>query len=100
LIKHIVFWQLKESAHGKSKIENALVIKGLLENLISEISGIIRLEVGIDFSRTQNSADIALYSEFVSKEALATYQVHPAHLAAGGYVKEAAIERHVVDYES
>jgi hypothetical protein len=100
MIKHIVFWKLKENAHGKSKAENAQAIKQILEALKGQIDGIITLEVGIDFSKTEASSDIALCSEFVSLEALSAYQVHPAHLAAGTYIKEATFDRKVVDFEA
>ena len=45
------------------------------------------------------AADVALYSEFASWDALAAYQQHPAHLKVAGFVQEIRLERHVVDYE-
>lgn len=99
MIKHIVVWRLKESVHGNDKRTNALLIKEKLEALRGKIPGLLKIEVGIDFSATESSADVALYSEFVSREALEAYQTHPAHKAVMPFVGEARSERRMVDYE-
>lgn len=99
MIKHIVVWRLKEAAHGNDKRTNARLIKQQLEALNGRIPGLLRLEVGIDFSATESSADLALYSEFVSREALDAYQVHPEHKSIMPFVGEARSERRMVDYE-
>ncbi len=99
MIKHIVMWKLKESASGNTKEKNALLIKEKLEALNGKIPGLLKLEVGIDFSQTQESSDIVLYSEFESREALNNYQSHPEHKAIIPFVAEVREERRVVDYE-
>ena len=99
MIKHIVIWRLKEEAHGISKIENARLLKEKLEALNGKIPGLIKLEVGFDFSHTDTSSDVALYSEFESKEALKAYQDHPLHKAVVLFLKEVRLEKRVVDYE-
>jgi len=99
LIKHIVMWRLKESAHGNDKATNARLIKEKLEALNGKIPGLLTLEVGIDFVGSDDSADIVLYSEFESREALDNYQAHPEHKAVVPFVGEARSERRVVDYE-
>lgn len=98
MVKHIVFWRLKPTADGRSADANASEIKGRLEALNGRIPGLIRLEVGIDISRTEASADVALYSEFVDQAALEAYQVHPEHVAVAGFVAEVRDSRVVVDY--
>jgi len=99
VIRHIVMWRLKESAHGNDKATNARLIKEKLEALNGRIPGLLALEVGIDFAGSDDSADIVLYSEFESREALDNYQAHPQHKAVVPFVGEARIERRVVDYE-
>ena len=99
MIKHIVVWKLKENAHGNTKDENAQQIKEKLEALNGKIEGLIKMEVGFDFSKTETSADIVLYSEFETKEDLDNYQVHPLHKAIMPFVGEARSERRMVDYE-
>jgi len=100
MIKHIVFWKLKDEANGLSKIENAKAIKEKLEALNGQIEGLIRLEVGMDFLGSAESADLVLYSEFENKEALDYYANHPLHKAVMPFIAEARSERRVVDYEA
>ncbi|HOJ79042.1 MAG TPA: Dabb family protein [Bacillota bacterium] len=99
MIKHIVMWRLKEQANGDAKLATALSIKNKLESLSGKIPGLIKIEVGIDFSNTDRSSDLVLYSEFETKEALVNYQNHPEHQAIVPFVVENVSERRVVDYE-
>ncbi|MBN1758859.1 MAG: Dabb family protein [Chitinispirillaceae bacterium] len=99
MIKHIVMWKLKENAHGNTASENARLIKDKLEELPGRIPLLKRLEVGIDFSRSEYSADVVLYTAFETKEDLASYQAHPDHKAVVPFIVEACSERRVVDYE-
>lgn len=98
MIKHIVMWRLDEAAGDKAG--NALKLKLLLEGLNGRIPGLLRLEVGIDFSQEGESSDVVLYSEFESRQALDAYQVHPAHAEVVPFVKSVRAERRVVDYEA
>lgn len=99
MVKHIVFWKLKEEANGMSKAENAAAIKQKLEELNGKIEGCIKLEVGFDFLHSAESADVVLYSEFENKAALDFYANHPLHKAVMPFIAEARSERRVVDYE-
>ena len=99
MVKHIVMWRLKESAHEKDKPINARIIKEKLEALNGKIPGLLKVEVGIDFSGTASSGDVVLYSEFASRAALEAYQAHPAHKAVMPFIMEARTERRLVDYE-
>ena len=95
MIKHIVFFKLKE----EDRAANASKMKTILEDLVGKIDEIVALEVGIDFSDTEASYDVALYSEFKSKEALNTYAVHPLHVECVNFIKTVISSRKVVDYE-
>jgi quinol monooxygenase YgiN len=99
LVKHLVLWKLKAEAHGQSAAENARAIKEKLEALRGRVPGMLRIEVGIDFSRTDSSSDVALYSEFESRAALDAYQAHPEHKAVMPFILETRSERRLVDYE-
>jgi hypothetical protein len=99
MIKHIVFWTLKETADGRTAEENARELRSRLEALNGRIPGLVRLEVGIDFSRTECSADVALYSEFVDRASLAAYQVHPEHVAIADFTALIRTTRTIADYE-
>ena len=92
MIKHIVMWKLKNKA-------DAEIIQDKLEALMGKIPGLLKVEVGIDFSESEQSSDVVLYSELESREALAVYQAHPEHQAVIPLVRAAAVARTVVDYE-
>ncbi len=98
MVKHIVFWKLKDEANGMSKAENAAAIKQKIEALNGKIEGCIKLEIGFDFLHSAESADVVLYSEFESKEALDFYANHPLHKAVMPFIAEARSERRVIDY--
>ena len=100
MIKHIVLWRLKESAQGRTKRDNALLIKQKLEALHGVVPGLLKVEVGVDIAGTEQSYDVALYSEFESRPALQGYQDHPAHLEAVCFIREVRQDRCVVDYET
>ena len=100
MIKHIVAWRLKDSALGNDKAANARLLREKLEALRGRIPGLLRLEVGTDFSATENSADLVLITEFPTREALAAYQVHPEHKAVVAFVAQVASERRLIDFES
>lgn len=99
MVKHIVMWRLKQEAHGNSAEHNARFIKEKLEALSGEIPGLLSIEVGLDFSRTDSSADVVLLSEFTDKAALEAYQCHPEHQALIPFIGGASSERRVVDYD-
>ena len=98
MVKHIVFWKLKDEAAGNNKAANAQLIKEKLENLNGKIDGLIKVEVGIDFLGEGNY-DVALYSELDTKEALDTYQNHPLHQAVLPFVREVVSDRKAIDFE-
>jgi len=99
MIKHIVFWRLKEAAHGNDRATNARLIREKLQALQGQIPGLLKLEVGFDFIGADTSSHVALYSEMTDRAALEVYQQHPLHQAVAGFIKEACLERRAVDYE-
>ena len=100
MIRHIVAWRLHESALGNGKAENARLMKAKLEALRGRIPGLLRLDVGLDFSVTDYCADVVLVSEFESREALAAYQVHPEHKKVSLLVRAVVCERSLIDCEA
>ena len=99
MIKHIVVWKLKESAGGRTALENAAEMRARLQALNGLVPGMGMLEVGLDIGGTPASADVALYSEFADADALHAYQIHPDHVAAAAYVTPMCVERILIDYE-
>ncbi len=95
MIRHIVLWKLKDKPN---KAANAVRIKQLLEGLRGRIPGLLKIEVGIDFSDTDHSADVVLLSEFTDRDALDVYQGHPLHAAMKPEIGALTAERRVVDH--
>lgn len=100
MVTHIVAWRLKDAALGQTKAENARLMQAKLEALRGRIPGLRHLEVGRDFSATENSSDLVLVTQFESRAALAAYQVHPEHQAVAAFVSQVAAERRLVDFEA
>jgi len=99
MVKHMVMWTLKETAEGRSKAENLRLVKDKLEALASKINVIRALEVGVNFTDSQEAFDIALYAEFASPEDLTVYQEHPGHVEAREFIRRVRDKRRVVDYQ-
>ena len=99
MFKHIVLWKLKETAGGRSRAENARLLKERFEELANMLDGLRHLEVGIDVIHGDDSADVALYTEFESREAYQAYYDHPAHKALVAFIRDVRVDRCVIDYE-
>ena len=100
MYKHIVMWKLEESAMGKSREENALMIKSELEKLPSLIPQISSYEVGINVSNISRACDIALSSEFETEDDFEAYRSHPEHAKVVEKIQSVSSQAYVVDYPS
>lgn len=100
MIKHIVFWKLKEFTEGAGREQNAARMKRELEALKAKIPQIRHLEVGLNIIPSDAACDVALYSEFLNERDLNIYQKHPEHLKAAEFVNKIRESRVVVDYKT
>ena len=98
MVHHIVLWNLNEDISEDDKKNVANRIKKELEAVKEEVSGVVSLNVVTEGLASSNK-DIGLISVFESEEALKAYQVHPAHVAAGTYIKSVTSGRACFDYE-
>ncbi|EDU36475.1 stress responsive A/B barrel domain protein [Clostridium sporogenes ATCC 15579] len=92
-------WKLKEFVEGKSKLENANILKTSLEDLQNKIDVLKLIEVGVNINDSKQAYDVVLYSEFENLEDLNLYQNHPDHLKVGEFINKVKEERIVTDYE-
>ena len=99
MVKHIVMWQLKDHAEGADKAENAAKMKAKIDALKPLIKEIRQIELGINFSDAPSAFDVALYSEFESRQDLKHYASHPEHVKVAEFIGKISYNRHVVDYE-
>ena len=95
MIVHIVMFDFKK----ENKAENIAKTKVMLEALVEKIEPLLSMEVGIDFNGSERAMDLSLISTFETKEGLAEYAVHPAHLEVVTFIKEVTELSKVVDYE-
>ncbi|MDE5909259.1 MAG: Dabb family protein [Lachnospiraceae bacterium] len=98
MIHHIVLWNLKEDLSKQERLEAALEIKRRLEAVADTAEGVISLQVVINQMESSNK-DIALISRFETEEALKAYQVSPAHVEAGEYVRSVTTGRSCFDFK-
>ena len=97
MIKHIVMWNLKETAEGNDKEVNAAIIKKRLEALEGKIDGLLSLTVGRNV--TQGGYDLCLVGAYTDKQALAFYRDHPLHKEVQSFVHKVITERVSCDFE-
>ena len=93
MMKHIVMFKFQAEANGKTAMENAAAAKEKAEQLPAQIPQLKKLEVRL------NSPSAALICDFETMDALNTYQVHPAHVAFGQFIKPLREARACIDYE-
>jgi len=98
MIKHIVMWKVRGD-DAASRARNIALLKAEFESLRGRIPGMLHLEIGVDDSRTDYAFDVVLYTEFVSRQALADYATHPEHLRVRRMLGDMRTARFQVDYE-
>lgn len=100
MVTHIVMWKLHAEADGRTREENARIAKEKIDALAGRIPGLLSIKAGIDFLRSDASADLVLISTHTSREALDVYQDHPEHVAIKGFMKTITCGRQVVDFDA
>jgi hypothetical protein len=99
VIRHIVIWRLKEEAKRLGRIENFEGIQRNFATMRAIIPGLLRLELGVNQAQVADAADLLLYSEFESWEALRSYETHPLHDELRALIGPLRSERRVFEHE-
>ena len=99
MIKHIVFFRLKENSEDAEKNENKRALADIfrpLENLptVSEYS------VAVNFSESPSAWDVVIDSSFNSVHDLKLYQVSLEHQTAIKKAGKFKKDKAVIDYDS
>jgi hypothetical protein len=94
MVKHIVFFKLKDSSQSTSK-----KVKERLLTMKENIEVLRAIEVGINFAKEERAYDLALLTDFDSQEDLDTYALHPFHQEIITYMKSVSLSSKVVDYK-
>jgi heme-degrading monooxygenase HmoA len=96
-VRHMVMWNVRGDTPGQRET-NLARLRTSFESLRGRVPGLLRVEVGLDTSRTDYACDVALISEFESQAALDAYAMHPEHLRVKRELGDMRIARHQVDY--
>ena len=99
MIRHIVIWRFKDEAKRFGKIANLERIEHHCAAMRATLPGLLRLELGVNQSRVADAADLLLFSEFESWEALRSYETHPLHDELRALIGPLRFERRVLDHE-
>lgn len=97
MVKHIVLFKVKEFPTPEEKRALLKRFRDALMALPPKIPYLISIEAQIN-ENPEESFDLALTTVFNNFEDLASYAVHPDHVAAASIFKSAAAGRACVDY--
>ena len=99
MIRHIVLFTLTADSEAQRAADTS-EMEERLTALVGVIPGLRTMSIKRDLGLVEGHWDIALVSEHDDNAALEAYQAHPAHLAAGGFVRSVTgADRASVDYE-
>jgi rRNA maturation protein Rpf1 len=94
LVKHIVFFKLKENSQEKKE-----EVKSKLLSLKGKVEVLKNIEVGLNFADEARAYDIALLTDFENEEDLKSYAIDPYHLEIVEYIKSVTVSSKVVDFK-
>lgn len=94
MLKHVVFMKFKEGISDAAVADLQASLAGL-PSAISEIRG---FQFGRDVLHSERSYDFSLVADFDDLDAMKRYQVHPAHVAVLGKVRQICDATVVVDF--
>ncbi len=99
MIRHIVIWRLHAEAKAAGQIKDMAQIERSIASIRSAVPGVLRMELGVNQSALADAADLLLYSEFESWQALHAYDAHPLHEELRALIGPLRAERRVIDHE-
>lgn len=97
MVHHIVMWNFTDELNESQREEAGRIIREKLEAAVRVAEGVCSLQVRTDGFPSGNR-DVALLSTFESEEALKAWQVNPAHVEAGVYIRSVTCNRACFDY--
>lgn len=99
MLKHVVYWTLKDEAAGHTAAENAKKFVEIIRNLDGRIPSLLSLDVSATFaSTTTEPCQVILISTHADEQGLKEYAEHPDHVACVPFIKEIASSRKAIDF--
>lgn len=100
MIRHIVWWTLKDNADGFSAVENGKRILAASAAL-KGIPAVLSVEVSIEIQpSTTVAAQVVLQSAHSSLETLQEYIAHPVHTEFVKLIQAVCQNRQALDYRT
>ena len=98
MVKHIVMWNFNADMTAEEKVVAGAKMKEILEPIKDLVSGAVDIKVVMNEMESSNR-EIALIGTYETEDALKAYQVHPAHVEAGKFVRSVTCDRACLDFE-
>ena len=98
MIQHLVVWKLVPMPDSERESTVAR-FRTDLQALVGVVPGLRSVSLTADIREVESNFDVALVSVHDSREALATYQSHPDHVAIGTWWGPLVAQRGAVDSE-
>jgi Stress responsive A/B Barrel Domain len=95
MVTHVVMWKLKDRSE-----DNARRVQALVMSMRGRIPGMLELDAGIDYTRSERSFDVVLITKHENRAALEQYQVHPVHEEVKSVMLQLRDVSVAVDFES
>jgi hypothetical protein len=95
-VRHVVTWRLAAEDPTTRAAHAAAVVEGL-RSLLGVVTEIRILDAGVDVTGNGNW-DVALIADFDDSDALARYQVHPAHVEVARFIRSVIANQTAVDF--
>lgn len=100
MIKHIVMFELKQEANGKTREENLEQALDMLADFQAQIPTLESFEARTNAKEApMDNYHLALICDFKDMEGLNEYQNHPVHKAFGAFITPVRERRACIDYE-
>lgn len=99
MLKHVVYWTLKDEAEGHSAAENAVKFVEIIRNLEGRIPALLSIEASCTFAETTTEpCHVILISTHADEQSLKAYAEHPDHMACVPFIKSVTASRKALDF--
>lgn len=99
MYKHLVLWKLKPEAHGRTKAENAQLIKDKIESLQHSIPEIEFVDIGINMGNYGASFyDVGMFITFKNEVDFLKYIKYKSHDEAVAFIQSVMEAEEIVDF--
>ena len=100
MVKHIILWKLNDELSQNEKEYVKKNAKIEFESLVGKVPGLIAMNIQTE-GLSSSKADMMLYSELESEEALSIYKDHPEHVrVADNFVRPYTVLRLCLDFKA